>query len=309
MQAIGRGFAITDPFVTLAIAATVTESVQIGTAVVQVPLYHPVDLAHRVFSLMQVCGDRFQFGVGAGSTQKDFDAFGRDYETRFRTFSQRVTELRRIFADGKLGDVELSPWPVVRGGPPMLLGAWGGTGVERAARSYSGWIASAAYRSQAEVIAALQRYRASRRTTRDRLDDSVGTHHRSRRDARDVERIRNRRIRRCGGDVVAGRAISRRGAAAALTEALKGRQASIGDVQSKCTVHAVSQYVRPQRQRREPDPSTIASARNDRARRTAVQPLQLLRVDRQIDDDAFVPVQSEFRVNGWAVELLSQPLI
>jgi alkanesulfonate monooxygenase SsuD/methylene tetrahydromethanopterin reductase-like flavin-dependent oxidoreductase (luciferase family) len=41
VQAIGRGFAITDPFVTLAIAATVTESVQIGTAVVQVPLYHP----------------------------------------------------------------------------------------------------------------------------------------------------------------------------------------------------------------------------------------------------------------------------
>ncbi len=161
VQAIGRGFAITDPFVTLAIAATVTESVQIGTAVVQVPLYHPVDLAHRVFSLMQVCGDRFQFGVGAGSTQKDFDALGRDYETRFRTFSQRVTELRRIFADGKLGDVELSPWPVVRGGPPMLLGAWGGTGVERAARSYSGWIASAAYRSPAEVIAALQRYRGA----------------------------------------------------------------------------------------------------------------------------------------------------
>jgi hypothetical protein len=69
--------------------------------------------------------------------------------------------LRRIFADGNLGDVELSPWPVVRGGPPMLLGAWGGTGVERAARSYSGWIASAAYRSPAEVIAALQRYRAA----------------------------------------------------------------------------------------------------------------------------------------------------
>ncbi len=161
VQAIGRGFAITDPFVALAIAAAVTESVEIGTAVVQVPLYHPVDLAHRVLSLMQTCGDRFVFGVGAGSTQKDFDAFGRDYTARFRTFAQRMKELRRIFADGGLGEIDLSPWPTVRGGPPLLLGAWGGSGVERAAKSYSGWIASAAYRSRAEVIAALQRYRAA----------------------------------------------------------------------------------------------------------------------------------------------------
>lgn len=161
VQAIGRGFAITDPFVALAIAAAVTQSVQIGTAVVQVPLYHPVDLAHRVFSLMQVCGDRFQFGVGAGSTQKDFDALGRDYSTRFRTFSQRMGELRRIFTDGRLGDIDLSPWPSVRGGPPILLGAWGGSGVERAAKSYSGWIASAAYRTPTEVMAALQRFRGA----------------------------------------------------------------------------------------------------------------------------------------------------
>ncbi len=70
-------------------------------------------------------------------------------------------ELRRIFADGKLGEVDLSPWAAVRGGPPMLLGAWGGNGVERAAKSYSGWIASAAYRTPAEVIAALQRFRGA----------------------------------------------------------------------------------------------------------------------------------------------------
>ena len=159
VQAIGRGFAITDPFVALSIAAAVTETVEIGTAVIQVPLYHPVDLAHRVFSLMQVCGGRLLFGVGAGSTQKDFAAFGRDYTNRFGNFTKSVAELRRIFADGSSGDVDLSPWPAVRGGPPILLGAWGGTGVERAARSFDGWIASAAYRSPPEVIGALQRYR------------------------------------------------------------------------------------------------------------------------------------------------------
>ena len=43
-QAIGRGFMITDPFVTLAVAASVTEDVELGTAVLQLPLYHPVDV-------------------------------------------------------------------------------------------------------------------------------------------------------------------------------------------------------------------------------------------------------------------------
>ncbi len=159
VQAIGRGFSITDPFVALSIAATVTDKIEIGTAVIQVPLYHPVELAHRVFSLMQICGDRFLFGVGAGSTQQDFDAFGRDYTARFRTFSKNIATLRDTFIEGRLGATNLSPWPSVVGGPPMLLGAWGGAGVERAAKSYAGWIASAAYRSPEEVIDALGRFR------------------------------------------------------------------------------------------------------------------------------------------------------
>ena len=160
-QAVGRGFAIGDPFLTLAVAASVTDAVEIGSAVIQVPLYHPVDLAHRVFSLMQICGDRLLLGVGAGSTRNDFAAFGREYRSRFGALTTNVAALRQLFADGRLGDVDLSPWPSVRGGPPLLLGAWGGPGVERAARDYAGWIASAANRSPAQVIEALGRFRAA----------------------------------------------------------------------------------------------------------------------------------------------------
>ena len=159
-QAIGRGFMITDPVVALTVAATVTDSVEIGTAVVQLPLYHPADLAHRVFSLMQVCGDRLILGVGAGSTAQDFVAFGRHYDTRFADFNAGVRSLRALFATGKLGAVDLSPWPTLLGGPTLCLGSWG-AGVERAARHYDGWIASGAYRSPDEVIAALARYRAA----------------------------------------------------------------------------------------------------------------------------------------------------
>lgn len=37
-QQIGRGFLVPDSFVTLAVAATATEGVELGTATVQVPL-------------------------------------------------------------------------------------------------------------------------------------------------------------------------------------------------------------------------------------------------------------------------------
>ncbi len=157
-QAIGRGFMITDPFVALSIAATVTDTVEIGTAVLQIPLYHPMELAHRVFSLQQICGDRLILGVGAGSTEQDFDAFDKNYQGRFENFSRNVEDLRSIFRTGGLGDSNLSPWPAVAGGPPLFLGSWG-NGVARAARSFDGWIASANYRTPDEVVAALAGYR------------------------------------------------------------------------------------------------------------------------------------------------------
>jgi alkanesulfonate monooxygenase SsuD/methylene tetrahydromethanopterin reductase-like flavin-dependent oxidoreductase (luciferase family) len=159
-QAVGRGFMITDPLIALTIAATAVEGVEIGTAVLQVPLYHPMDLAHRVFSLQQASGNRFIFGVGAGSTEQDFIAYDRDYGARFRTFDESVRALKEIFDEGGRGDAELSPWPAVAGGPPIFFGTWG-KGVERAADEFDGWIASGAYRSVEEVAAAAERFHAA----------------------------------------------------------------------------------------------------------------------------------------------------
>ena len=62
-EVVGRGSLVPDPFVVLAVAATATEGVELGTATVQVPLHHPADLAHRVLSLVAVCGDRLLPGA------------------------------------------------------------------------------------------------------------------------------------------------------------------------------------------------------------------------------------------------------
>lgn len=159
-QVIGRGFLVPDPFVTLAVAATATERVEVGTATVQVPLHHPADLAHRILSLKSVCGDRLTVGLSPGSTDIDYATFDRDYAARFRTFEQSLPRLRVLLANGRDEHADLTPVPPAADGPPLLLGSWGAN-VERAAREFDGWLASALRRTAEQIIAAHQRFRAA----------------------------------------------------------------------------------------------------------------------------------------------------
>jgi alkanesulfonate monooxygenase SsuD/methylene tetrahydromethanopterin reductase-like flavin-dependent oxidoreductase (luciferase family) len=160
VQAVGRGMMLPDPFIALAAAASVTRHVRLGTAILQLPLYQPAALAHEIFSLMHLAGDRLRIGLGAGSTESDFRVFGRDFATRFERFDANLAELRGLLEKGAGEQVDLSPWPGVLGGPPLLYGSWG-KGVARAAREFSGWIASAMHRTSEQVIEALRTFRSS----------------------------------------------------------------------------------------------------------------------------------------------------
>jgi alkanesulfonate monooxygenase SsuD/methylene tetrahydromethanopterin reductase-like flavin-dependent oxidoreductase (luciferase family) len=158
-NSIGRGVFQPDPLITLAAAAGVTENVELGTGIVQLPLYHPVDLAHRVLSLAQICGNRLVLGVGTGSAETDFEALDRDYAERRRRFDENLAALRSLITTGRLGDVTLNPVP--QGAPPPLFyGTWG-KDVERAATEFEGWLASAYFRTAEELEARLIRYRAA----------------------------------------------------------------------------------------------------------------------------------------------------
>lgn len=159
-QIIGRGSLVPDPFVTLAVAATVTEGVELGTSTVQVPLHHPAELAHRFLSLAEVCGPRLTVGLSPGSTAVDFATVGRDHATRFPTFRRDVQRLRVLLAHGRDEHADLAPAAVPPGGPPLLLGSWGAN-VERAAREFDGWLASGYRTTPDQIVEAHGRYRAA----------------------------------------------------------------------------------------------------------------------------------------------------
>jgi alkanesulfonate monooxygenase SsuD/methylene tetrahydromethanopterin reductase-like flavin-dependent oxidoreductase (luciferase family) len=127
----------------LLVAALATERVEVGTAILQVPLRHPTELAQRLMTMHALTGGRFLAGLGAGSTRADYDAVGVNYENRFRLFADGLSTVRRLCSGEQVGDANLHPWPNVVGGPPIVIGAWeSGIWVQRAARDYDGWMGS-----------------------------------------------------------------------------------------------------------------------------------------------------------------------
>ena len=159
-DSIGRGFMIPDPLIALSVAATATERLELGTGILQVPLRRPVELAHRILTAYLVCGDRLLLGVGAGSTQADFDAVGVEFDTRMRQLEQALVIMRRLWQGEKVGAAHLNPWPATLGGPKLFIGSWAGSRwIPRAAKEFDGWIGSGARSSVASLRGGIKRFR------------------------------------------------------------------------------------------------------------------------------------------------------
>ena len=161
-DSIGRGFMIPDPLIAVSVAAAVTQRLELGTGVLQVPLRRPVELAHRVLAAYLVCGDRLLLGVGAGSTKADFDAVGVDFDTRMQQMNEALVLMRRLWQGEKVGPAQLQPWPSTVGGPKVLIGSWAGsTWIPRAAKEFDGWVGSGARSSVAKLRNGITRFRAA----------------------------------------------------------------------------------------------------------------------------------------------------
>jgi alkanesulfonate monooxygenase SsuD/methylene tetrahydromethanopterin reductase-like flavin-dependent oxidoreductase (luciferase family) len=79
-----------DPFVALAAAATVTERINLGTAICLVTQRDPINCAKLVASIDQLSGGRMLFGIGAGWNEPEMRNHGTDPNTRFRLMRERV---------------------------------------------------------------------------------------------------------------------------------------------------------------------------------------------------------------------------
>jgi alkanesulfonate monooxygenase SsuD/methylene tetrahydromethanopterin reductase-like flavin-dependent oxidoreductase (luciferase family) len=157
---LGRGTPTLDPLLPLAALCSVTDRIEFGTCVVQVPIRNPVELAHRVQTLNVLSGGRFIFGVGAGSTRADFDLLGMDFTKRFSTLKSSIDVMRRAWRGDPVNGVSLSPWEANGNGPPIALGAWRNVHwISYAAEHCEGWIASGLFSKWEQAEAGIRHYR------------------------------------------------------------------------------------------------------------------------------------------------------
>jgi probable F420-dependent oxidoreductase len=123
-----------DPFVALAAVAAVTTTLTLGTAVCLVAQRDPITTAKEVASLDQLCGGRFQFGVGAGWNRMEMANHGTDPRTRMALLADRVRAMREIWTaeqaeyHGRFVDFDpiwSFPKPAQKPHPPVLVGGNG----------------------------------------------------------------------------------------------------------------------------------------------------------------------------------------
>jgi alkanesulfonate monooxygenase SsuD/methylene tetrahydromethanopterin reductase-like flavin-dependent oxidoreductase (luciferase family) len=161
-DAFARGKPTLDPLILLGALSTQTSRIELGTCVVQIPLRHPVEHAHRVQTLNALSGGRFRFGVGSGSTKHDFDAVQVDYDARFKTLTSSLEVMRKVWAGEPVYGPALSVWPGTEGGPPVLLGAWRSERwINLAAKVLQGWIASGIHTSLEDLEIGVKMFRAA----------------------------------------------------------------------------------------------------------------------------------------------------
>jgi len=158
---VGRfDFAGLDTLQWLTVAAAGTSRIELGTAVIQLPLRPPVELAQRLMTLQALSGGRFVAGLGSGSTAKDFEACGVDFADRFRLLREGASKVKRLLNGEMVDGISIRPWSNVQGGPPLVIGAWGsGRWVQRAAKEYDGWMASGFNTSLNTLREGIRRYR------------------------------------------------------------------------------------------------------------------------------------------------------
>lgn len=160
-DSLGRGRPTLDPLIELSVLAAATQKVELGISVLQIPLRHPIELAHRVQSVQALSGNRLYLGVGSGSTRADFELLGYDFDHRFGTMKRSLETMRRTWrGEAVNAGGTLSLWPGCEGGPPILMGAWRSPRwITFAARECQGWTPSGRFSNWDDLEYGIRVYR------------------------------------------------------------------------------------------------------------------------------------------------------
>ncbi len=135
---------ISDSLGFLKYLAAKTTTMRLGTAVTVLPWHNPALLAEQVATVDLLSDGRFDFGVGRGYRQNEFDGFCISIDEANERYEETLDFLRKAWSakgrfshHGKYWDFEdivVEPAPIQKPHPPLWVGAGSDRSIEQAGR-------------------------------------------------------------------------------------------------------------------------------------------------------------------------------
>lgn len=138
------------PLARLTSIATGTESLEVVTSVLILPLYHPLHVAQRAAMLDNISGGRLTLGVGLGYVEKEFEAFGVSLNERagrmiegiqfideFLSAEEPITYECPFF---EVEEWQPLPKTIQEPRPPLWIGGWGDRQLSRSVKYSDAWV-------------------------------------------------------------------------------------------------------------------------------------------------------------------------
>src|SRR3989475_7450080 len=140
---------IIDPFVGLARASAVTQTIQLGTGICLVPERSRLLLAKEIATLDHFSGGRFIFGIGAGWLKEETEVMGGDFAHRWTQTKDAIMAMKELWTQdeaeyhGKYYNfpkVRSFPKPLQKPHPPIFMGGASKNVFKRVIEWGDGWM-------------------------------------------------------------------------------------------------------------------------------------------------------------------------
>jgi probable F420-dependent oxidoreductase len=140
---------VLDPFALLAVTASATERVEVGSNVLNAPWYAPAVLARSLTTIDQLSGGRLVLGLGTGWSPEEYEAAGVPMHERGARLDECLDALDALWTTNP-AEYHGQHWtvpathvdvkPAQRPRPPIYLAGFSPAAIRRVARRADGWL-------------------------------------------------------------------------------------------------------------------------------------------------------------------------
>ena len=142
-------FPILDSLSVLTAVAARTERIRLGTGILVLSARNPVVLAKQLSTIDQISNGRLTLGMAGGWYKREFDAIGVPFKERGNIMDRNLDILTRLWQEDsvtgsyppyELAAAVMSPKPVQKPRPPILIGGYVDRVLKRAGVVGDGWL-------------------------------------------------------------------------------------------------------------------------------------------------------------------------